>query len=137
VDLDEVSVDRSEEYASRLIHSIETGTPRRMNLNVSNGTNAIENLPDDACVEVPCLVDGTGIRPCSVGDLPTQVAAFDRQHTAVHELAVEGALEHDREKIHQAVKLDPLTAAALTLDETHEMTEELIEANAEYLPELH
>jgi alpha-galactosidase len=137
VDLDEVSVDRSEEYASRLIHSIETDTTRRLNLNVSNGTNAIENLPDDACVEVPCLVDGTGIRPCSVGDLPTQVAAFDRQHTAVHELAVEGALEHDREKIHQAVKLDPLTAAALTLDEIHEMTEELIEANAEYLPELH
>jgi alpha-galactosidase len=137
VDLDEVTVERSEEYAARLVHSIETDTPRRLNLNVSNESGAIENLPDDACVEVPCLVDGTGVRPCSVGELPTQVAAFDRRHTAVHELAVEGALENDREKVHQAVKLDPLTGAALTLDEIHAMTEELLEANAEYLPELH
>ncbi len=137
VDLDEVTVERSEEYAARLIHSIETDTPRRLNLNVSNASGAIENLPDDACVEVPCLVDGTGVRPCSVGELPTQVAAFDRRHTAVHELAVEGALENDREKIHQAVKLDPLSGAALTLDEIHAMTEELVEANAEYLPELY
>jgi len=136
IDLDEASVERSEEYASRIIHSLETGTPRRFNLNVSNESNAIENLPNDACVEVPVIVDGTGIHPCSVGKLPTQLAALDRQHTAVYELAVEGALENDRTKIHQAVKLDPLTGAELTLDEIHEMTEELIEANADYIPEL-
>ncbi len=136
VDLDEVGAERSEEYASRLIHSMETDTPRRMNLNVSNESDAIENLPEDVCVEVPVLVDGTGVRPCSVGELPTQVAAYPRQHAAVHRLVVEGALENDREKIHQAIKLDPLSAAELTLDEIHEMTEELIEANAEYIPDL-
>ena len=136
VDLDNVSVERSEEYASRIIHSLETGTPRQFNLNVSKETRTIENLPNDACVEVPTFVDGSGIRPCSVGELPTQLAAFDRQHVAVHELVVGGALENDREKIHQAVKLDPLTAASCTLDEIHELTEELIEANAAYLPEL-
>ncbi|MDS0293656.1 alpha-galactosidase [Halogeometricum luteum] len=133
-DLDEVGVERSEEYASRVIHSMETDTSRRFNLNVSNRTNAIENLPSDACVEVPCLVDGTGVRPCSVGELPTELAAFDRRHATVNGLVVEAALENDREKLHRAVKLDPLTAAACTLDEIHEMTEELLDANAAYLP---
>ncbi|MFC6825135.1 alpha-galactosidase [Halopelagius fulvigenes] len=136
VDLDEVSVERSEEYASRLIHSIETDTTRRLNLNVSNATDAITNLPSDACVEVPVLVDGTGLHPCSVGDLPASVQTFPQQHVAVHRLVVEGALKNDREKIHRAVKQDPLTAAALSLDEIHEMTEELLTANEAYLPEL-
>jgi alpha-galactosidase len=136
VDLDEVRVERSEEYASRLIHSLETGTARRLNLNVSNETGAISNLPRDACVEVPVLVDGAGLHPCSVGELPPSVGTFPQQHVAVHRLVVDGALENDREKIHRAVKQDPLTAAELTLDEIHEMTEELIAANEEYLPAL-
>jgi len=136
VDPDAVGVDRSEEYASRLIHSIETDTPRRLNLNVSNESDAIGNLPSDACVEVPVLVDGTGLRPCSVGDLPASIRTFPQQHVAVNRLVVEGALEHDREKIHRAVKQDPLTAAELTLPEIHEMTEELLDANEAYLPRL-
>ena len=82
------------------------------------------------------LADATGVRPCSVGDLPTEVVPFCRRHVAVHRLTVEGALENDREKVHRAVKHDPLTAASLTLPEIHEMTEGLIAANAEYLPEL-
>jgi len=136
VDLDTVGTKRSEEYASRVIHSLETDTERRMNLNVANETNAIENLPRNVCVEVPVLVDGSGLHPCSVGELPTEVAAFCRQHATVHRLTVEGALENDREKIQQAVKHDPLTAAACTLDEIHEMTDELITANQEYIPRL-
>lgn len=137
LDLESVQVERSEEYASRLIHSIETNTERRLNLNVSNESRAIESLSTDACVEVPVLVDGTGLHPCSVGELPPSVQIFSQQHVAVHHLVVEGALQNDREKIHQAVKQDPLTAATLTLDEIHAMTEELIEANESYLPELH
>lgn len=136
VDPAELEIERSEEYASRLVHSLETGEPRRLNLDVSNADGAIANLPQEACVEVPCLVDGTGIRPCTVGDLPPQMAALNRTQIAVQERAVTGALENDREAIHQAIKLDPLTAAALTLEEAHEMTEELIQANREYLPEL-
>lgn len=136
VDLDEVGSERSEEYASRIIHSIETDTPRRFNLNVSNEMNTIENLPNDTCVEVPVLVDGSGLHPCSVGELPTELAALNRQHSAIYELTVEGALENDREKIHQAIKLDPLTGATLTLAEIHEMVEDLIEANENYLPDL-
>ncbi|MFC7007206.1 alpha-glucosidase/alpha-galactosidase [Halalkalicoccus salilacus] len=136
VDPAELEIERSEEYASRLIHSLETGEPRRLNLDVPNADGAITNLPQEACVEVPCLVDGTGIRPCTVGDLPPQMAALNRTQIAVQERAVTGALENDREAVHHAIKLDPLTAAALTLEEAHEMTEELIQANREYLPEL-
>ncbi|RJT01504.1 alpha-galactosidase [Halococcus sp. IIIV-5B] len=136
VDLDNVMPERSEEYASRLIDSIETDTPRQVNLNVPNTTGAISNLATSACVEVPVLVDGTGITPCSVGDLPAEVVAFPQRHTTIHRLVAEGALEGDREKIHQAVKLDPLSSAVLMLDEIHEMTEELLEANKAYLPQL-
>jgi alpha-galactosidase len=136
VDLDDLRIDRSEEYAARLIHSIETGTQRRFNLNVPNESNAIENLPNDACVEVPVYVDGSGIHPAAVGRLPAELAALNRQHTTVYELAVGGALEGNREKVHQAVKLDPLSSAACSLDELHEMTEELLVANEPYLPTL-
>ncbi|MCU4718534.1 alpha-galactosidase [Halapricum hydrolyticum] len=136
VDLEEVGVERSEEYAARLIHSLETDTPRRFNLNVPNHEDSIANLPNDACVEVPVFADGAGIHPCSVGELPPEIATLDQQHTAVYELAVEGALEGDRSKVHRAVKLDPLSSAACTLEELHEMTEELIEANEAYLPPL-
>jgi alpha-galactosidase len=137
VDLDSVGVERSEEYASRLIHSVETDTPRRLNLNVPNATGAVGNLPAEACVEVPCLVDGGGVHPCTVGDLPAELAALDRRLLTVAELTVRAALDGDREAVHRAVKLDPLTAAACTLDEIHEMTEELLAANEAYLPDLH
>ncbi|AEH38218.1 alpha-glucosidase/alpha-galactosidase [Halopiger xanaduensis] len=136
VDPGEVEIERSEEYASRLIHSIETDTPRRLNLNVPNGPGHIQNLENDACVEVPCLVDGTGVHPCSVGKLPPQLAALNRTNVNVQRLAVKGALKGDREAVHQAVKLDPLTAAELSLDEIHELTAELLAANEAYLPEL-
>jgi alpha-galactosidase len=134
IDHDEVTVERSEEYAARLIHSLETGESRRFNLNVSNESGMISNLPRTACVEVPCLADGSGIHPCAVGELPTQLAALCRAHTSVHELAVTASLSGDREALHRAIQLDPLTAATLTLPKIHEMTEELIEANAAYLP---
>jgi len=134
VDPSEVSIERSEEYASRLIHSVETDTPRRLNLNVSNENEVIGSLPSAACVEVPCLVDGTGVHPCSVDDLPTQLAGLNQSHVTVQQLTVEGFREENPDAIYRAVKLDPLTAAELSLPEIHEMTADLIAANAEYLP---
>jgi len=133
IDPEDATVERSEEYASRLIHSIETNTTRRLNLNVP-ANPSIDNLPDDACVEVPCLVDGTGVHPCDVGRLPPQLAAICRTNVNVQELTVHGALEGDLAAIRQAVALDPLTAVELSLDEIQELTEELVDANAEYLP---
>jgi alpha-galactosidase len=134
-DPEDATVERSEEYASRLIHSMETDTTRRLTLNVP-GNPSIDNLPEAACVEVPCLVDGTGVHPCHVGTLPPQLATICRTNVNVQELAVRGALEKDRSAVRHAVALDPLTSAELSLDEIHELTEELIEANAQYLPTL-
>jgi alpha-galactosidase len=135
-DPDDAEIERSEEYAARLIHSIETDTPRRLNLNVPNYGEHVTNLPSEACVEVPCLIDGTGVHPCSVGDLPSQLVSLIRTNVNVQQLAVEGGLNGSRDAVHRAVKLDPLTGAALSLDEAHEMTEELLAANEAYLPEL-
>ena len=128
-------IERSGEYASRIVHSIETGRPRRMNLNVRNSEGAIANLGTDACVEVPCLVDDRGVNPCAVGDLPPQLAALTRSNVAVQRLAVKAALERDQDTLRQAVKLDPLTAAACTLKEIDDMVDDLLEANADYLPD--
>ena len=132
---DDLQIERSEEYAARLIHSVETGLPRRLNLNVRNSGGAISNLGRDACVEVPCLVDDRGISPCAVGDLPPQLAAIDRSNVTVQRLAVKAALKGDRDALRRAIKLDPLTAAACTLDEIDDMVTDLLEANAEYLPD--
>ena len=132
---EEFEIERSEEYGARIVHSIETDTPRRMNVNVRNEAGAVANLGADACVEVPCLVDATGIHPCSVGDLPPELAALCRSNVSVQRLAVRGVLEEDPEAIRRAVKLDPLTAAACTLDEADAMIDDLLEANAAYLPE--
>jgi alpha-galactosidase len=128
-------IERSEEYGARIIHSMETGHPRRMNINVRNDTNAISNLANDACVEVPCIVDEMGIHPCAVGELPPQLAALDRTNIDVQRLAVKAALDHDQDALRQAIKLDPLTAAVCTLDEIDAMISDLLEANAAYLPD--
>jgi alpha-galactosidase len=132
----EVVVEQSVEYAAPLIHSLETETLRRFTLNVSNERGYVSNLPRGTFVEVPCMVDGSGVQPCAVGDRPPQLAALDHPHAVVHELTVAAALDGDREAVHRAVSLDPLTGAVCSLEETRRMTEELIEANAAYLPEL-
>ena len=128
-----VKIERSEEYCIGIINAMETNTPYRFNGNVMN-TGLITNLPDGCCVEVPCLVDNMGVHPCYVGDLPPQCAALNRSRIAGDELAVKGALEGDRTAVEQAVALDPLTAAICTLDEIHDMVQELFEGLAEYLP---
>ena len=128
-----IPTDRTHEYCSYILHSIETNTPFRINANVPN-TGLITNLPNGACVEVPCLVDNTGIHPCFVGDLPSQCAALNRTNINVQELAVRAALTGDREAVYQAVALDPLTASVLSLDVSRRMTDELFAASEPWLP---
>lgn len=125
---------RSEEYGARIIHAMETGETIRINGNVEN-TGLITNLPRNACVEVPCLVDRAGIHPCFVGDLPSQLAALNRNSIAVQELTILGHRSQDRDLIVQALALDPLTAAVLSLDEISRLTDELFAAHAVYLPQ--
>jgi alpha-galactosidase len=127
-------VDRSLEYASLIIHSIETGTERVVYGNVRN-SGLIENLPEDCCVELPCLVDRAGVQPTHVGVLPPQLAALNRTFANVCELTVRAALEGDVEHVHHAAMLDPNTAASLRLDEIETLVDELLDAHGDSLPE--
>jgi alpha-galactosidase len=127
-----IPIRRSTEYCSYMIHSMETGTPRRVNVNVRND-GLITNLPRGCCVEVPCLVDRNGVHPCFVGDLPPQCAALNRTNINVQELGVLAAVERGKELAFQAVLLDPLTSALLSIDETRSMVDEMFEAEARYL----
>ena len=122
----------SGEYGSIIIRSIATGSPFRINGNVKN-RNLITNLPQGCCVEVPCLVDKQGIHPCFVGDLPPQLAALNRTNINVQELAVRGIVEKDKTKVFQAILLDPLTGAVLTIDEIRKMVDELFIAEKQYI----
>lgn len=120
---------QSNEYAPRLIAALEGGADYRFMGNVVNAGALVSNLPDDACVEVPCFVDGRGITPGHVGRLPEQCAALNRAQINVQLLVVKGVLEHDREAIYQAAFLDPLLSAKLTLDEITSLVDELIAAH--------
>lgn len=128
-----VELERSHEYCSAILDAMETDVPFRFNGNVANH-GVIRNLPANACVEVPCLVDSTGIHSCYVGDLPPQLAALNRTNLNVQEVIVEAVKQQDRELVHQAVQLDPLAAASCSLDEMRAMTDELFAAHEEWLP---
>ena len=123
---------RSHEYASQIIESVSTGTPFRINGNVMN-YGSITNLPALCSVEVPCLVDGEGVQPCVVGDLPPQCAALNMTNVAVHELAVAAYVDRDREAAFHACALDPLTAAVLALPDIRRMFDELWDAEGDRL----
>jgi alpha-galactosidase len=125
---------RTHEYGSSIIEAMETGVPTAINGNVPN-QRLIENLPDGCCVEVPCLVDASGVRPTVVGRLPAQLGALNRTNVNVQELVVEAALSGSTDAVRQAVALDPLTAAVCTLPEVERMTEEMLAAQERWLPQ--
>lgn len=128
------SYERSQEYGSLIIHSLETGTPRVVYGNVAN-RGFIDNLPQDCCVEVPCLVDKNGLQPIKIGVMPPQLAAMQQTNINVQSLVVEAALTRKREHIYHAAMLDPHTAAELSLDQIWSLVDELIEAHGDMLPE--
>jgi alpha-galactosidase len=128
-------IERSGEYAAMIIHSIVTGEQSRIVGNVPNQGTLIPNLDAAACVEVPCRVDGQGIRPQAVGPLPLQLAAYVHPAVDAQGLVVKAILERDRAAIDHAVMQDPIVQARLTLDETWRMTDDLIAAEAEWLPD--
>ena len=128
-----MEVKRSSEYGSLIIHSMETGTPRVVYGNVPN-RGLIDNLPEGCCVEVPCLVDKSGVQPTRIGALPPQLAAMMQTNINVQGLAVEAALTGRREHIYHAAMLDPHTAAELDLDQIAALVDDLIEAHGEWLP---
>ena len=129
---------RSWEYAAWIIEAREKNVPWRFHGNVMNrdgfGGRLISNLPDDACVEVACLVDMNGIQPTRYGALPPQMAALCASNLSMFDLGAQAAIERSKELAVHALMLDPLTAAVCTPAQIREMTMELFEAEKDYLP---
>ena len=126
--------ERTHEYGSYIIEAVETDEPIKINGNVPN-RGLIPSLPENCCVEVPCLVDANGIQPTAIEHYPPQLAALNRTNANVQELIVEAALTGDAEAVHHAVMLDPLTAAVCTLPEIRSMVDEMLVAQAQWLPQ--
>jgi alpha-galactosidase len=124
---------KSHEYGSGIMNAIYTNTPYQIGGNVLN-TGLITNLPSEAVVEVPCLVDGSGIQGTYVGALPTQCAAMNVTNINVQLLTVEAALTLNKERIYQAAMMDPHTAAELSIDDIVKMCDDLIDAHGNMLP---
>lgn len=127
-----ITHERSKEYASYIMEAIVTNKPYKIGGNVINA-GSIKNLPDNACVEVPCLVDGSGITPCMVGEIPVQLAAMNMTNINVQLLAIEAAVTRDRQYIYHAAMMDPHTAGELSIDDIVSMCDEMIEAHGEYM----
>jgi len=125
---------RSREYASYIMESVVTNTPYEIGGNVLNTGHIITNLPEEACVEVPCLVNGNGITPCHVGALPVQCAAMNMTNINVQLLTIEAARTRKKEHIYQAAMLDPHTGSELDIDSIKKMVDELIEAHGNWMP---
>ena len=125
---------RTHEYGSHIMEAIENDDPIVVNCNVPN-LGHIENLPRGCCVEVPCLIDGSGVQPTHVGKIPPQLAALNRTNINVQDLIVEASLTGSTDAVRHAVKLDPLTAAVCTLDEIDKMVTELLKAQEQWLPQ--
>ena len=123
----------SGEYAALIIHSIETNTPRVIYGNVINN-DLITNLPQGSCVEVPCLVDASGIQPTHIGKLPLQLTALQSSNINVQGLVVEAVLTGNKEHVYHAAMFDPHTSAELTLDEIHSLVDDLFTAHGEMIP---
>ncbi len=125
---------RGQEYAAYIINALRGGEPFKFNGNVQN-THLITNLPQNACVEVPVLVDRAGFHPFYVGDLPAECALLTALSSGIEELAIQGSLLGDPTLVYRAICHDPLTAAVLSLAEIREMTNELFAVHKDYLPQ--
>ncbi|GGG09278.1 alpha-glucosidase/alpha-galactosidase [Paenibacillus aceti] len=125
---------RTHEYASYIMEAIETNKPFKIGGNVMN-TGLITNLPSEACVEVPCLVDASGITPTYVGALPPQLAALNRTNINTQLLTMEAAVTGRKEHIYHAALLDPHTSAELSIDDIVSLCDDLLEAHGSWLPE--
>jgi alpha-galactosidase len=126
-------LESTSELASEFIHAHQTGNAREIYVNVRN-SGKVTSLPDDCCVEVPCVVDADGPHPRAIGALPPQIAALNRTFLNVVELTVRAVLEGDRQHVYQAAMLDPNAAATLTTRQIVAMCDDLIQAHGDLMP---
>jgi alpha-galactosidase len=117
-----------------IVNSVWTGEPSVIYGNLRNN-GVITSLPNNAAVEVPCLVDENGLQPTYIGELPPQLTALIRTNINVQELTVRALIEEKREHIYHAAMMDPHTAAELDLDQIWNLVDDLTEAHGTWLPE--
>lgn len=129
-----IEVKRSPEYGSEIIHSVWTGTPRVIYGNVMND-GAIANLPADACVELPCLVDRQGVQPTRIGEIPVQLACLMQTQINVQKLTVEAVLTGRRDHVLHAALLDPHTGAELDTQQIADLVDRLLDAHGAFIPD--
>ena len=131
-----LSHERTHEYASYIIEAMVTDKPYKIGGNVMNN-GLITNLPRNAVVEVPCLVDRSGVTPTHIGDLPEQLAALNRTNINVQLLTIEAARTLKKDYIYQAAMMDPHLQSELSIDDIVALCNALIEAHKGWLPEYH
>ena len=124
----DIAHSRTHEYASRIMEAMVTNTPYKIGGNVLN-KGLIDNLPSDACVEVPCLIDGSGVNPTHVGRLPVQLAAMNMTNINCQLCTIEAAVTGKKEHIYHAAMMDPHTSSQLSIDDIVKMCDELYEAH--------
>src|ERR1700712_754666 len=129
-----IEVKQSREYASEIVNSVWTGEPGVIYGNVRNN-GVITSLPNNAAVEVPCLVDASGIQPTFIGDLPPQLTGLIRTNINVQELTVAALMTENKEHIYHAAMMDPHTAAELDLEQIWNLVDDLLARHGEWLPE--
>ena len=125
---------RSTEYASYIMEAMETNKPFKFGGNVLN-TGLITNLPQNACVEVACIADASGVTPTYVGDLPEVCAAMNRTNINVQLLTIQAAVTLKKDYIYQAAMMDPHCQSELSIDDIVSLCDDLIEAHKGWLPE--
>lgn len=128
-----LDLERGHEYAAYIINGLEGGTPFQFNGNMPND-GLVDNLPRNACVEIPVWASRDGLQSVRVGNLPPSVAMLTGLTSQIEEMAVQGILEGDPRKIFQAILHDPLSSAVLTMAEIREMVNEMFAMNRDYLP---
>jgi len=130
-----VDLNRGSEYAASIFNAVFGDTTMfEFNGNVRNA-GLIDNLPEGCCVEVPVLASKRGLDPLHVGALPDHLAILNNTNARIEELAVKASMEGDPRKVFQAICMDPLTSAVLSLEETKAMTDELFRQNSAWLPQ--
>ena len=131
-----ITHERGHEYASYIMEAMVLNKPFKIGGNVLNN-GLIDNLPPEACVEVPCLVDGSGVNPCRMGPLPLQLAAMNASNIYPQLLTIQAAVTGEKQYIYNAAMMDPLTGSELSIKDIVAMVDELLEAHKDWLPVYH
>lgn len=130
----DITLTPSQEYGVSIIEAIVFDLDRYIpSLNMPN-KGSIPGIMEDMCVEGPCIVNRNGVLPVKVDALPTAITAMINQQGAIHRLVIEAYTEKSRNKLLQAMLLDPTIS---NYNNAVQLIDEMCERQKEILPEMH